>query len=99
MACVPRIPPYIQVVVRVNSPPSRGNVTVSPMKGTALSTLFSLGAWGWSDAEGNLPFLYGFGALNGKDTVTLSLEGTSANHTMQVRVGTDLVMEERASLR
>ena len=45
-----------------NQPPSGGAVAVRPTNGTALSTVFTAVATGWSDLDGHAPLLYRFTA-------------------------------------
>ena len=83
-----RFSSHAQVGVLVNSPPDLGNVTVSPRKGTALSTTFQLAAQQWSDPEGNLPLTYSFSAVYPSGTsmalslaANLSSSLSVTNHT------------------
>jgi hypothetical protein len=49
-----------QIDLAVNAPPGGGSVTVSPSRGTALRTLFSMAMSGWIDDVTDYPLSYGF---------------------------------------
>jgi len=47
---------YSEVLVRTNEAPTSGSFLITPSEGTALTTMFSLSASGWSDPD--LPLRY-----------------------------------------
>ena len=49
-----------QIILVCNSPPTGGYVLVSPSKGYALSTIFTLSAAGWVDDPHNFPLAFSF---------------------------------------
>lgn len=52
---------FAEVDVRTESVPSSGRMEISPQFGSALSTVFTLMALGWTDNPGETPFFYRVG--------------------------------------
>lgn len=61
--------------VVVNAPPRGGTVAVSPLRGVALSTEFTLVAAAWTDDAADLPLAYNFGVLDGRAEAGAILSG------------------------
>jgi hypothetical protein len=51
---------FAEVVVAVNAPPRSGYLDISPRRGSALETIFTLSAVGWTDHPDDLPLRYAF---------------------------------------
>jgi hypothetical protein len=49
---------WAEASIRLNIPPSQGELRVSPESGYALQTVFSFMISGWQDAELDLPIMY-----------------------------------------
>ena len=62
----------------VNKPPGPGTFTVTPSKGSELSTVFKFQASNWTDPENHIPLTYSFGVLSETQTLSLSSKNTSA---------------------
>jgi hypothetical protein len=56
---------HLQIILRVNRPPTGGALSVSPLVGVGLVTNFTLACSGWADPESNLPLAYSFLAVRG----------------------------------
>lgn len=67
------------VVVVVNSPPTSGRLAVSPAKGEALRTSFTMSADSWVDDVEDFPLKYSFAHVAGSVMVWLTSTGSDAN--------------------
>lgn len=71
------------MIIRVNQGPTGGNSSVTPTRGTALVTTFTLLSLGWRDAEGDYPLTYSYSFYSAGTTTTLS----SARNATHLQVG------------
>jgi hypothetical protein len=79
-------PRFLQVLIRVNRPPSGGNCTALPTKGVALVTPVLLRCQGWRAHSNPFPVTYSFTAFKaGGDRISLSQ--TQNASSLQVELG------------
>jgi hypothetical protein len=74
----------LQIIVRVNYPPSSGNCTAQPTSGTALVTDFVLRCARWTDQEGHYPLTYTFSALRSSGARVVLSAAASTSPSLQV---------------
>jgi hypothetical protein len=74
-----------QITIQVNSPPSGGLVSASPLQGVTLRTNFTIAAVDWIDDEANLPLTYAFAAGVGCFAFPSVLTARSTADTIKVR--------------
>ena len=76
-----RFPGHSTLPITVNSPPSGGSVSVDPVAGDALTDLFSLTAFSWTDDASDLPLSYKFDFRLVDSQTPKSVQGITLSNT------------------
>ncbi len=76
-----RFPGFSTFPITVNSPPSGGSVSVDPLTGAALTDVFSITAFSWTDDASDLPLSYKFDYRLVDSQTPKSVQGGSPSNT------------------
>jgi hypothetical protein len=85
---------FTQVTVSMNSPPSGGDVTVTPATGTALSTMFFMVTVGWVDDASDYPFSYVFSYFSTKLDNSIVVKNLDSKSYASSLLGQGLAMND-----
>ncbi|KAK3089119.1 hypothetical protein FSP39_001015, partial [Pinctada imbricata] len=77
-----------QMKLRINSPPSGGSCTVSPLVGEALNDNFTVSCPGWSDTDG-IKLYSVYTMVSGDSLQRQVIYGELTSYTVQLQVGPD----------